>query len=261
MQPDSTDTPPLESFRSEPALPPPIQTAPIIREPFWHYSDVFLFVGLSLVFLVGVGVLVHALYGNASLKQPPGTLLLGLQLLLYVAFYGVGELIFRLRYNKPLLPSLGWRRTYFKPAIAGATGAVLAFLVSFIAAALHTPKIPTPIDQLVDSPSSFVLFALTAIGAAPFFEEFLFRGLLQPLFSRTFGVIAGVVITAALFGAAHGYEYLWAWQYMLAIFLAGAVFGFARARANSIIPPIIMHCCYNSVFLVAYAVTKHGQFQ
>lgn len=256
MLPESTETPPIVSM---PPAEPAASSAPV-REPFWHYSDVFLFIGLSLAAIVGLGLLLRLFSGNTSLQKPSGTFLISFQLLLYVVFYAAGRLIFGLRYGKPLLASLGWRRIQFNLVMAGLWGAALAFLVSFIASALHTPKITTPIDQLVDSRFAFALFAFTAVMAAPLFEELLFRGLLQPLFSRTFGVIAGILLTAALFGVAHGYEYSWAWQYMFAIFLAGAVFGVARARTNSIIPPVLMHCCYNAVFLVAFAVSKHGDF-
>ena len=271
MLPESTDTPGIEPASVEP-VPAPSPELPdesaqslapqpvMVREPFWHYSDVVLFVGLSLAALIAIGIFIRLFSGGKVLQNPPSTLLLILQLLLYVVFYGVGRLIFALRYNKPLFASLGWRRTHFNLAVTALSGAALAFLVSLIASALKTPKITTPIDQLVDSRFSFVLFAITAIVVAPFFEEFLFRGLLQPLFSRTFGLLAGILLTAALFGFAHGYEYAWAWQYILAIFIAGAAFGIARARANSIVPPVIMHCCYNTVFLIAFAVTKHGKF-
>ncbi len=259
MLPDSTDTPPFESVRAE--ITAETTARPAIREPFWGYSDVFLFLGLSLAALAMIGVFVGLWSARTGLHKPSGTLLLSLQLVLYVMFYVAGRLIFTLRYEKPLVTSLGWRRALFNPIVMGAVGIGLAFLVSFIASALHTPKISTPIDQLVDSPLSFILFTLTAVIIAPFFEEFFFRGLLQPLFSRTFGLVAGIGLTAALFGAAHGYEYAWAWQYILAIFLAGVVFGVARARTKSIIPPIIMHCCYNAVFLIAFAATKHGRFQ
>ncbi len=259
MLPEPTDTPPFESVRAE--ITAETTTPPAVREPFWGYSDVFLFLGLSLAALALVGVFVGLWSARTGFRKPSGTFLLVLQLVLYVMFYAAGRFIFSLRYQRPLLTSLGWRRSAFNRGIMAVVGVALAFLVSAIASALHTPKISTPIDQLVDSPLSFLLFALTAVIIAPFFEEFFFRGLLQPLFSRTFGVIAGIVLTAALFGAAHGYEYAWAWQYILAIFLAGVVFGAARARTKSIIPPIIMHCCYNAVFLIAFAVAKQGRFK
>ncbi|MBV9404750.1 MAG: CPBP family intramembrane metalloprotease, partial [Acidobacteriaceae bacterium] len=87
--------------------------------------------------------------------------------------------------------------------------------------------------------------------------ELLFRGFIQPLFSRTFGVALGIVLTAALFGCLHGPEYSWAWQYVVAITTVGIVLGWIRAWANSIIPTAVMHGCYNAIFVVALAITKH----
>jgi hypothetical protein len=97
-----------------------------------------------------------------------------------------------------------------------------------------------------------------AVTIAPLFEELFFRGFIQPLLSRTFGVAAGVVLTAALFGGLHAPEYSWAWQYALAVSIAGAVFGWVRARTQSIIPSTIMHGSYNLVFIVGLLLMKYG---
>jgi len=108
---------------------------------------------------------------------------------------------------------------------------------------------------------ALVLFAVFAAIIAPITEELFFRGFLQPLFSRSFGVIAGILITALIFGGLHAPEYSWAWQYASAVAFAGAVFGWVRYRANSIIPSTIMHGCYNTVFLIAFLVSKHPKLQ
>ena len=44
-----------------------------------------------------------------------------------------------------------------------------------------------------------------------------------------------------------------AWKRML----AGIVFGWVRARMNSIIPSTVMHACYNTVFVIALIFSKH----
>src|SRR5581483_10141145 len=109
---------------------------------------------------------------------------------------------------------------------------------------LKTPKIALPFEKLTNTPASLTFFAIVAIVLAPFFEELFFRGFVQPLLSRTFGTVAGILITAGLFGTLHGFEYSWVWQYAVFISLAGAVFGWLRARTNSIVPSTVMHGCF-----------------
>jgi membrane protease YdiL (CAAX protease family) len=100
------------------------------------------------------------------------------------------------------------------------------------------------------------LFGVMAVTLAPFFEELVFRGFLQPLLTRSLGSIAGVVITGAVFGSLHAPEYSFAWQYAVAVSLVGMVLGWVRVRSQSIIPCTVMHGAYNSVFVVALVVSK-----
>jgi uncharacterized protein len=134
----------------------------------------------------------------------------------------------------------------------------LAIAVSLLAKVIHTPQVKSPIDEITKTPFSLAVFAVMAVTIAPLFEELFFRGFIQPLLSRTFGVVAGVVLTAVLFGALHAPEYSWAWQYALAVSIAGAVFGWVRARTQSIIPGTIMHGSYNLVFIVGLILMKYG---
>jgi hypothetical protein len=139
----------------------------------------------------------------------------------------------------------------------GGGGVVLAFVLSALGDLFKTPKIALPFEKLTNTPASLTFFAIVAIVLAPFFEELFFRGFVQPLLSRTFGTVAGILITAGLFGALHGFEYSWVWQYALFISLAGAVFGWLRARTNSIVPSTVMHGCFNAVSVVALAFGKN----
>lgn len=242
---------PEEIVVEEPAAPP--------REPFWGYSDLALVLGL-LVASVALIVLVCGVLAFAvpALRDDPTPLLLPMQFALYLFIYLCFFVVFKLRYGKPVFASLGWRRTSIHPLVLAGGGAALALAISALAAAIHTPKVKSPIDEITKTPLSLAIFAVMAVTIAPLFEELLFRGFIQPLLSRSLGVTAGVVLTAALFGALHAPEYSWAWQYALAVSIAGAVFGWIRARTQSIIPSTIMHGGYNLVFIVALIFTKYG---
>ena len=242
---------PEEIVIEEPAVPS--------REPFWGYSDLALVLGLlfaSIALIVLVcGVLVFA---APALRDDPTPLLLPTQFALYLFIYICFFLVFKFRYGKPVFASLGWRRTAIRPLLLVVAGAALAMAISALAAVIHTPKVKSPIDEITKTPLSLAVFAVMAVTIAPLFEELFFRGFIQPLLSRSFGVTAGVILTAVLFGALHAPEYSWAWQYALAVTIAGAVFGWIRARTQSIIPSTIMHGGYNLVFIVALIFMKYG---
>jgi membrane protease YdiL (CAAX protease family) len=232
------------------------------REPFWGYTDLLLVMGIivasiALITLAG-GVLVFI---YPRLRDDPTPLLLPVQVAFYGFIYLALHLTLKTRYGMPVFPSLGWRRTRFNLGIAVLGGAILAVAISGLADLLHTPQVPSPLDRFLKSPVDLALFGILAVTLAPVFEELFFRGFLQPLLSRTFGVLAGILITALVFGLLHAPEYAWAWQYVLAVSLAGAVFGWVRARTNSIIPSIIMHGCYNLVFVIALIWTKYVKHQ
>lgn len=253
MPPDPIETPHVEPVPdSQPEPPRPI------REPFWGYADLalvigYLFLGL-LVIVVGVAA-VGFFYPH--LTTDPTPLLLPTQLALYAFVYLSLRVVLGMRYRKPVFASLGWRRVHFNPLVAGIGGVVLAFVVNFIASLLHTPKVSSPIDKLTDTPLLLAIFGVIAVTVAPLFEELFFRGFLQPMLSRTFGIASGILLTAILFATPHGPEYSWAWQYIAAIFLVGVVLGVVRARTNSIIPTTIIHGCYNGAFVIALAVSKY----
>ena len=265
MQPDFGEIEPLPAPLPTP-LPPEdtphqIQSAPIPdeRQPFWGYSDLALVIGLLFASIVLLLLLIGGL--NAvypKIQTNPTALVLPMQLALYGLIYLDFRLIFGARYGRPVFASLGWRRTGFNVFLTVIGGIALAFALSAIASLIHTPKVDSPIEQLAKDPVNFVAFAIIAVSIAPLFEELFFRGFLQPLFSRSVGMVAGIVLTAALFGALHAPEYSWAWQYGVAVGLAGAIFGWIRAKTNSIIPSTIMHGSYNAVFVVALAFSKHS---
>ncbi len=239
-------------------LPSP---APPVREPFWSYVDLLLVIGLGfglmIVFCLPVVVIV-----KSESKFASNLVLIAaiLQAGLYAAVYIAIKVDFAFRHSrKNVFQSLGWRRSTFRLGVAAAVGVALAFVVSAIAALLHTPQVNSPIEEFTKSPGALIFIVILAVSAAPFFEELFFRGFLQPLLSRTFGTIIGVLLTAMLFGALHLSEYSMVWQYGLAITLVGVALGYVRVRSNSLIPSTVMHACFNSVSVVALLVTKFSK--
>ncbi len=249
------------AFTSEPVFATPTLPAhtPPAREPFWDYADLLMIIGIGFAFLVVFCFpFVLLLKNEAGLGKNLVILAAALQAGLYLAVYLSIKAVFVFRHGiKSVFSSLGWRNSKFNLVLAGVGGVALAFVVSGVAALLHTPQVDSPIEQFTKSPGAILFISALAITAAPVFEELFFRGLLQPLLSRTFGPAIGILITAALFGALHLSEYAKVWQYGVAITLVGLALGYVRYRSGSLIPSTVMHGCFNSVSVVALIVSKY----
>lgn len=99
-----------------------------------------------------------------------------------------------------------------------------------------------PVADLFDMSLNPVGAAIVAIIAAPFFEEFLFRGMiLRGLLTHCRRPLA-IGATAVAFGAVHGNVR----QFFLAVVI-GTVFGWWYARTRSVGPGMIGHALFNAV--------------
>jgi len=123
--------------------------------------------------------------------------------------------------------------------------AVLAFFLSL----LHLESAQKQIGRL--APSSFAEAALwIALSvSAGICEEFLFRGYFQQQFARTSGRLwLGVLLSALLFGSAHGYEGI---AGMLMITVYGALFSLLAIRRGSLRAGMIAHAWHDSITGIA----------
>jgi membrane protease YdiL (CAAX protease family) len=141
------------------------------------------------------------------------------------------------------------------PALA-TVGVMLAFGVMGASILLKTPDINSPIKELLADKSAVVLVAVFGTTLGPLCEEIVFRGFLQPLLVRSFGVVWGVLTAAVPFGLLHLQQYGNSWRHVLLITLAGAAFGWIRYRTGSTKAAVITHAAYNGVFFVLLAVEQ-----
>lgn len=104
----------------------------------------------------------------------------------------------------------------------------------------------TASDFLVNA---FIMAILPAIG-----EEWLFRGMIQPLTARiTKKMSSAIIITAILFSAMH-FQFLTFFPRMI----LGIVLGYLYFYGKSLWLPIIAHFCNNFMALMAYAYYLQG---
>jgi hypothetical protein len=82
---------------------------------------------------------------------------------------------------------------------------------------------------------------LSAVVAAPFFEEMIFRGLLFATFRRRFGLLFSAFASSLIFAAAHGYG----WVGLISVLWSGALWAWSYERTRSLVPGIFAHAAVN----------------
>ncbi len=85
-------------------------------------------------------------------------------------------------------------------------------------------------------------------------EEFLFRGLLQNLFSRTFkNQWAGLALASVIFGLSHIFHAPYPnWKYVLLATIAGLFYGHAWMKTGSLLPGVLVHALVDTSWHVLF---------
>ena len=103
------------------------------------------------------------------------------------------------------------------------------------------------------SSNKFLLWIAVAV-AAPFFEEFLFRGfLLEGLRHTRMGVVGAILLTSAGWAIIH---MQYGWFEIITIFLIGIIFAIAQLKTKSLYVPIAMHMFMNLTASIMMEVTN-----
>lgn len=100
------------------------------------------------------------------------------------------------------------------------------------------------------SVAALVVTALIACVGAPYFEEIFFRGVVQSVLTRRFGVAPAVVIQAVLFGCAHyqlGMTASQAAVRIVGITIVGLFLGWLRAHTGRLGAGMMAHATNNVI--------------
>ena len=213
----------------------------------WSVGDTWL--GVGLLILLSIGMLVLIFVGGRQYLQNVGVLFLELIYLLPVA------LIFAWR-------RINWKYLGFGPFPINVMGIGCGFLLAGYAiilihnAILYVFGIGTQGDQIfqifnqLESPIWF--FFVGAI-IAPFVEEIFFRGFLFQGFRQKYGWLPAILLSSAIFGAAHLDPVS-----LIPTFILGCVLAYVYHRSNSLWPGIIFHAMINSFSLCAvYVISQY----
>jgi membrane protease YdiL (CAAX protease family) len=223
-------------------------------EPFWNWTDLFLFIGAGLpAFVVGF-LLSNAAVGPLTTNK--ALRLMVPQFVGQAAMFAPLAMLFRYKYDRTLLGALRLGTYARQAAPSFAAGFVLALLVLLTAAVLRMPEMQNPMQDLMNDPKAAIWVAVFAVSVGPLFEEVVFRGLLQPVAIKSAGVIAGILIGAIPFALLHGPQYAWSWRHVLLITMAGSGFGWWRERTQSTGAATLMHAGYNAVLVIGFLIGR-----
>ena len=102
--------------------------------------------------------------------------------------------------------------------------------------------------QVRDERALLALASLTVIAFAPFCEELFFRGFIFTGLAKRWGLVAGVVVSGSLFGAAHLLP-----QSFIPIAGVGMVFAYAYYRSRNILSTMLAHVAFNGLSIASIA--------
>jgi hypothetical protein len=237
----------------------------------WPHFFVFLFFTASSFFLVQTALIIYyAPHRSMSQKDLEHYLLnkpqflFGSNLLWYAAIFLFLYVTLSVLRGQPFWPTLGWKRLK-SSLISGKAnpwafffaGCGLAIFV-FIVSAQVPSNDKMPIQEVLKNRNSAILLMAMAVLIAPLVEETVFRGYLYPLFTKSFGILPGILLTGILFGLMHGAQLGWTWGIVGLLILVGIVFTFARAHTGTVLASFLLHLGYNSMIALATIIGTHG---
>src|SRR6266705_5265722 len=93
-----------------------------------------------------------------------------------------------------------------------------------------------------------LMIIVFAVAIAPVVEEFVFRFFIYGVITRYFGWVAGVILSAGLFAAAHAH-----FPSFVPLLVLGSCFAIAYEWSGSLLVSMTMHSLFNSLTLTALA--------
>ncbi len=122
---------------------------------------------------------------------------------------------------------------------------MLVFIVMEGANVLLERETPEFMSKVYGSADNKLMLWIAVVIAAPFFEEFLFRGfLLEGLRHTRMGVVGAILFTSATWAIIH---MQYGWFEIISIFFIGIVFAVAQLKTKSLYVPIGMHMFMNLI--------------
>ncbi len=251
----------LFSPQPQPEAVPPARTT---EDPPWGIWDV---VRIAVVAAIAIGLFSTIALGiamaRAGASRPSAAdlardprIVIPAQFAAYLVVIAFMVLLVRSR-RRPFWPSVRWQWPFAAWLGWLALGIVLALVVQASSALLPIPK-SLPIEHYFRDTTGAYMMAIFGVSFAPLVEELFFRGFMYAALARRLGVMAAVLITAALFALIHTSQLANAWAPLLLLFFVGIVLTAVRARTRSIATTFLIHIGYNgTLFALLYLASDH----
>jgi membrane protease YdiL (CAAX protease family) len=217
------------------------------------------FLGAGLVVSVGNGLLAGVGVQSGSVTMQ----------LAETAFNYIGLLAVPLAY-------LGWRTDWSlvgisRPSIRDLLTIVVGSVVLIVfmnAAELfvswlgYQPAENAAVETGRDNPELFLFYIPVVLFLNSPAEELLFRGVVQGLLRRAYGVVPGIVGAASVFGAIHYFALVAAGSagaYVVIALGSGIILGVLYEYTDNLLVPIAVHAVWNClVYLTLYSQATGG---
>ena len=182
-----------------------------------------------------------------------------LQGLMNSVLVGFIAFLIKVVHRQSFVETIHWFRNHqFSTGFLISLGATLAISVLLVSSFFPAGEAP-PIERLLSSATAVYVFAIFGIGAAPLFEEIIFRGFLFKVLFDIGGSGMAVSVTAILFALLHLPQLWGSWGGVILIFIVGYILSFVRLRSNSLIPSFIIHTSYNTMLFGVFALSTFVQ--
>ncbi len=230
-------------------------------------AGAFLFAGIFST--LGATLLGINVENGLDASSTPAGLYAAVNAISFVGFLLAGVAYLQVRddrslvyLRRPRLSDLGWAAVGVVGILLGSlVMGVVVQLLSNLAEALFGVAVETGQNNIITQGRENPVLFLYMVPVALFFvgpaEELVFRGVVQGLFRRAFGVVPGVVFASLLFGMGH---YLAissgsAWTYILTASALGLVLGAVYEYTESILVPALAHGSWNAgLFVLNYYI-------
>jgi uncharacterized protein len=164
----------------------------------------------------------------------------------YLARFGLKDAAGRLPLRWPVLGFAGWAILIFGFGVSMALLSSGLYTMFNIDPLKELGLVEKTMADLAKDPKIFLLVLPSIVLAAPFAEEFLFRGILfAGLTNTAVGKTGAVVITSALWAVAHAGAA--PWVNVGLIFLMGIILGIMLLRFGSLWVTIACHTAWNAM--------------
>ncbi len=239
-----------------------------IENKHWNLKDIFkIFVLYLLLMLAGIPVFIKGFKQVLGLDLVEtfgqNTILLSLSLVVNMVTCIYIFNIVRTGYGLPVA-SLGLTIHNWKSDVKTGLKHYLIVLPVIIASGFVVdsvlrmfgiePEQQDIISNLLSEDSLWVLAFMVFFGmlAAPIIEELLFRGFLQSAVRTTCSGLQTIFISGFVFALIH-----WNAHVFLQIFVLGLMLAYLFEKTGSLVAPITVHICHNTVTLAFLISYKH----